>query len=117
MTDIRQFCQSSILQNKDMSFDFDVSTITDKEILYNSVKFITEEVFSSRPATEPYVDALLMFGTYLHKNLQHETWYNLEMLVEVMAYSLEKINFKLRMNISTRFKIFVNSMLGYFASS
>ena len=113
MTDIRLLCQSSILQHTDISFDFDVSTITEKEILDNCVKSISAKVFNSRPATGPYVDALLLFASYLHKHLQHKVWYNSEMLIDVMSCSLEEINFKPQLSLFNQFKRFVIKILEY----
>ena len=55
--------RNSILRKPEVSFDFETSTIT-KDNLDECIQKISRELFSQRPATEPYVRAFIMFGSF-----------------------------------------------------
>ena len=112
MSNTRKFCQTSILRQSDVSFDFDVSTITE-ENLDESIQKISGELFRQRPTTEPYVRALMMFGSYLHWKLHDESWYQVELLLESMATALENEGFEPPTGIFDWIKLLVNSIYGY----
>ena len=56
MSNTRKFCQTSILRESEVLFDFDVSSITE-ENLNECIEKISGELFRQRPTTEPYVQA------------------------------------------------------------
>ena len=112
MTSIRHFCRASILKEPAVSFTFDVSTITE-ENLGECIQKISRELFDQRPVTEPYVRALLMFGSYLHWKMHEESWYNVESLLESMATALVNAGFNPPTSIFDWIKILVNRIYGY----
>ena len=87
MKNTRQFCRTSILKGSEVSFDFDVLTITE-ENLDECIQNISRELFRERPMTERYVQALMMFGSYLHWRLHEEPWYHVDLLLEATATAL-----------------------------
>ena len=88
MSNTRKFCRASILREPEVLFNFDTSTIT-RDNLDECIQEMSRELFSQRPATEPYVRALMMFGSYLHWRLNEEPWYNVDLLLEGMPTALE----------------------------
>ena len=106
------FYRNLILREPEVSFDFDVSTITE-ENLDESIQKISGELFRQRPTTEPYVRALMMFGSYLHWKLHDESWYQVELLLESMATALENEGFEPPTGIFDWIKLLVNSIYGY----
>ena len=114
MSDTRQFCRTSILREPEVSFNFDVSTITE-ENLNECMQNISRELFRQRPVTTPYVKALMEFGSFLHWKLHGESWYHVDLLLEAMATALEKENEGLNppTGIFDWIKILVNSIYGY----
>ena len=79
--------RNSILRKPEVSFDFETSTIT-KDNLDECIQKISIELFSQRPATEPYVRAFMMFESYLHWRLHEESWYYVDLLLKSMATAL-----------------------------
>ena len=112
MSNTRKFCQTSILREPEVSFDFDVSTITE-ENLAGCIQQISSELFHQRPVTEPYVRALLMFGSHLHRKLHGESWYHVDLLLEAMATALENAGFNPPMTYFDWIRMIVNSIYGY----
>ena len=106
------FYRDSILREPDASFDFDTSSIT-RDNLDECIQKVSRELFSQRPATEPYVRAFMMFGSYLHWKLREESWYHVELLLESMATVLENEGFEPPTSIFDWIKILVNSIYGY----
>ena len=102
----------SKLRQSDVSFDFDVSTVTE-ENLDESIQKISRELFRQRPATEPYVRALMMLGSYLHWKLHEEPWYHIDLVLEAMATALENAGFQPPFSIFYWIKLLVNSIYGY----
>ena len=131
---ISQFCKSHIIKctpsnfyydwesypsDKDQvslgfTFDccFDVTKIN-KDNLHETIETISSLLFNQRPTTVPYVKALLMFGGYLHINLQYEAWYHIDMLVEAITDSLEERNFEPLICITDKLKIFFHNLFEY----
>ena len=110
MKNTRQFCRTSILKWSEVSFDFDVSTITE-ENLDESIQKISGELFRQRPVTKPYVQALMMLGSYLHWRLHEEPWYHVDLLLGAMATALENAGFNPPFSIFDWIKLLVNSIL------
>ena len=106
------FYLNSILREPEVSFDFDTSTIT-RDNLDECIQKVSRELFSQRPATEPYVRAFMMFGSYLHWKLREESWYHVELLLESMATVLEDEGFEPPTSIFDWIKLLVNSIYGY----
>ena len=106
------FYHTLILKEPEVSFDFYTSTIT-KENLDKCIQKISRELFSQRPAIDPYVRAFMMFGSYLHWKLREESWYHVELLLESMATVLENEGFEPPTSIFDWIKILVNSIYGY----
>ena len=106
------FYRDSILREPDASFDFDTSSIT-RDNLDECIQKVSRELFSQRPAAEPYVRAFMMFGSYLHWKLREESWYHVELLLEPMATALEKEGFEPPTSIFDWIKILVNSIYEY----
>ena len=109
---MNNFYRNSILREPEVSYDFDVSTVT-RENLNEYIQKISRELFSQRPVTEPYVRALMMFGSYLHWELHEESWYNVDLLLDSMATALENAGFNPPTSIFDWIKILVNSIYGY----
>ena len=110
MKSTRQFCRTSILREPEVSFDFDVSTITE-ENLGECIQKISGELFRQRPMTEPYVRALMMFGSYLHWKLHEQSWYHVDLLLDAMVGALENAGFNPPISIFDWIKLLVNSIL------
>ena len=89
-----------------------MSTITE-ENLDECIQKISRELFGQRPVTEPYVQALMMFGSYLHWKLHEESWYHVDLLLEAMATTLENAGFNPPISIFDWIKILVNSIYDY----
>ena len=106
------FYRNSILGEPDASFDFDTSSIT-RDNLDECIQKVSRDLFSQRPATEPYVQALMMFGSFLRWKLHEESWYHVDLLLEAMATALENAGFKPPISIFDWIKILVNSIYGY----
>ena len=106
------FYRNSVLGEPDASFDFDTSKIT-RDNLDECIQKVSRELFSQRPATEPYVRAFMMFGSYLHWKLHEESWYHVDLLLEAMATALENAGFKPPISIFDWIKILLNSIYGY----
>ena len=106
------FYRNSVLGEPDASFDFDTSKIT-RDNLDECIQKISRELFSQRPATEPYVRALMMFGSYLHWKLHEESWYHVDLLLEAMATALENVGYTPPVTIFDWIKILVNSIYGH----
>ena len=96
----------------EVSFDFDTSTIT-KENLNKCIQKVSRELFSQRPATEPYVRAFMIFGSYLHWKLSDKSWYLVDLLLDAMASALEDVSFNPPIGIFDWIRILVNSIYGY----
>ena len=112
MSNTRKFCQTSILRESEVLFDFDVSSITE-ENLTECIEKISGELFRQRPTTEPYVQALMMFGSYVHWKLHDESWYHVDLLLEAMATALENVGYTPPVTIFDWIKILVNSIYGH----
>ena len=112
MSTIRNFCRTSLLKECEVSFDFDTSTLT-KENLNECIQKISRELFSQRSVSTPYVQAFLIFGSYLHWKLQEESWYQIDLLLDAMARALENEGFEPPADIFDWIKILVNSIYGY----
>ena len=106
------FYRNSVLGEPDASFDFDTSSIT-RDNLDECIQKVSRELFSQRPATEPYVRAFMMFGSYLHWKLREESWYHVELLLESMATALENVGYTPPVTIFDWIKILVNSIYGH----
>ena len=111
---ISQFCQVKLFEHgkSDVCFNVDVSEFK-RENLHDCIQKISKELFVQRPATEPYAQALTMFGSYLHYNLQEEPWYHVEIVMEAMIDALMITDFNPPNNVFDKFKIFVNSIYRY----
>ena len=88
----------------------DTSTIT-KDNLDESIQKISGELFRQRPATD--VRAFMMFGSYLNWKLHEESWYHVDLLLEVMATALENVGYTPPVTIFDWIKILVNSIYGH----
>ena len=106
------FYRNLILREPEVSFDFDTSTLT-KENLDESIQKISGDLFRQRSVSRPYVQAFMIFGSYLHWKLQEESWYQVELLLESMASALENEGFEPPTGIFDWIKILVNSIYGY----
>ena len=109
---MNSFYRNSILREPEVLFNFDTSTIT-RDNLDECIQKVSRELFSQRPATEPYVRALMMFGSYLHWKLREESWYNVNLLLDAMATVLENEGFEPPTSIFDWIRILVNSIYGY----
>ena len=114
MSDTRQFCRTSILREPEVSFNFDVSTITE-ENLNECIQNISRELFRQRPVTTPYVKALMEFGSFLHWKLHGESWYHVDLLLEAMATALENAGFNPPVSIFDWIKILVIAYMNIFS--
>ena len=109
---IRRFCQSFILECEEKSFDFDASQIT-RINLHESIAVISRQLFCLRPVSESYVKALLIFAADLHKKLQHESWYHIDLLVQAVADPLERVNYDPPMSIVDELNTIINCTIEY----
>ena len=109
---MNSFCRDSILREPEVLFNFDTSTIT-RDNLDECIQKVSRELFSQRPATEPYVRALMMFGSYLHWKLREESWYNVDLILQSMTTVLENEGFEPPTSIFDWIRILVNSIYGY----
>ena len=109
MSDTRQFCHTSILREPEVPFDFDTSTITDGN-LSEWRQNISRELFHLRSVSKPYVQAFMMFGSYLHWKLHEESWSHVDLLLEARETALENAGFNPPSSIFHSIKILVNSI-------
>ena len=106
------FYRNSVLGEPDASFDFDTSSIT-RDNLDECIQKVSRELFSQRPATEPYVRAFMIFGSYLHWKLSDKSWYHVDLLLDAMASAWKDVGFNPPIGIFDWIRILVNSIYGY----
>ena len=107
------FYRDTILGEPEVSFNFDTSSIT-RDNLDECIQKVSRELFSQRPATEPYVRAFMVFGSYLHWKLREESWYHVELLLESMATVLENESFEPPTSIFDWIEILLIAYMGIF---